>query len=502
MTALLAALPIVLVVGAMTVLRWSATAAGLAGLASAIVVGFASFGLATPAAGGLGPAPLLGGALLEALFTTATILWIVFPALCLYELQSRSGAFEIIRNGMARVTNDRRLQALLVAWFFGLFMEGVAGFGTPVALAAPILVGLGFSPVKAVSLALIGHAAGVSFGAVGTPVLPLIAATGLSGPALAAPTALLHAGAAGVLVAALLFGAGSGWPRLRDWGMGMLAMVLFLVPFAALAALVGPELPTIGGAIIGGSLFVIVVQRIGRPRPSTGAGLPANEIVAAAVPYLVLLGLVLASRLVPMLREPLRAVSWEWQLLGTFTGTIEPLFHPGTLLLASFLVGGLLQRRSAGELAAAAGGAGRRLLPVAMALLSMLALSRVLVHGGMIEALAEAAARSGAAWPLLAPYVGVLGTFVTGSATASNILFAEFQQSAATALGLPIAPLQAAQNFGAAIGNIIAPHNIIAGAATVGLAGGREGAVMRATLLACLLYAAVGGLLTFAILGG
>jgi lactate permease len=127
----------------------------------------------------------------------------------------------------------------------------------------------------------------------------------------------------------------------------------------------------------------------------------------------------------------------------------------------------------------------------------MLALSRVMVRSGMIETLAETAALTGPAWPLLAPAVGVLGTFITGSATASNILFTDFQLSAADRLGLDALPMTAAQGVGAALGNIVAPHNIIAGSATVGLVG-REGDILRKTAFACLLGVFAAGLVTLA----
>lgn len=136
---------------------------------------------------------------------------------------------------------------------------------------------------------------------------------------------------------------------------------------------------------------------------------------------------------------------------------------------------------------------------VALALVAMLALARLMVRSGMIPALAEAAAGFGPVWPVLAPWVGVLGAFVTGSATASNILFTDFQEATAVALGLPALPLLGVQNFGAAVGNMICPHNIIAACAVVGLAG-REGEVMRRTILPCAVYALSGGLLTWAIL--
>jgi lactate permease len=135
-----------------------------------------------------------------------------------------------------------------------------------------------------------------------------------------------------------------------------------------------------------------------------------------------------------------------------------------------------------------------KLLPVVIALIAMLSLSQIMVHAGMIANLsAWAAQTAGALWPLLCPLVGVLGTFITGSATASNILFTDFQQTVAKNLGLPVLSMVGAQGFGAAVGNMVCPHNIIAGGATVGLAG-KEGSILRKTMVGCLVYSILGGL--------
>lgn len=500
MHALLASIPIALVIVALAGLHWRAASAGLLGLATALVLGVGVFGLGSQTYPQLGPALAVGGAMAEALFTTASILWIIFPALCIYELQQRSGAFDVLQRALSRLSEDPRILVLLVAWFFGLFMEGVAGFGTPVALAAPILVGLGFTPVRAVTLALIGHAAGVSFGAIGTPVLPLMAATESSGVALARASALPHAVLGWMLVAVLFVMSAPERPRLRDWRWPALAAVSFFVPYFAVATVVGPELPTLGAALIGGTVFAVILRSRpsgrGRSDVSQREGTLLRDVIKAVLPYLVLLFLILASRLIPPLRGLMREASWHWTLMGAFSGKLEPLYHPGTLLFAGFLLGGALQGRTRVELIAAMAGAARRLTLVLVALAAMLGLSRILVHAGMTDALAAAAAAIGSGWPLVAPFIGVLGAFITGSATSSNILFAEFQQATALTLSMPVAPLLGAQNFGAAIGNIISPHNIIAGAATVGLASGREGQVMRATLLLCLAYAGAGGVVT------
>ncbi|WP_349369017.1 L-lactate permease [Salinarimonas sp.] len=500
MQALAAGLPLAAILALMLGLRWSAAKAGGVGLALALVVSVFAFGFGEAVLPELGTARAVGFSFAEAAFTAATILWIIFPALCLYEAQQRSGAFATIRGALARISDDPRTLALLVAFFFALFMEGAAGFGTPVALAAPLLVSLGFTPLKAVALALIGHAAGVSFGAVGTPVIAQAEITGADPGAIATQTALMHAISGIVLVLFVVKLAADGPLRRVDYALATLAAACFFVPFLALAVLVGPEVPTLGGALIGLLAFAPLARRLA-PRSEAGAeALDVRKLTRAVLPYALLLALILATRLIPPLQEALRAVDLAWTLPGPFAGRFEPLYHPGTLLMIGFVGGVLAQGGRAGDLLAAMAAAARRLVPVVVALLAMLAISRIMVHAGMIAALAEAAAGIGPLWPLAAPAVGVLGTFVTGSATASNILLSEFQAATAQALALPATPLLAAQSFGAAVGNIVCPHNIIAGGATVGLAG-REGPAMRLTATACVAYALAGGLLALAFAG-
>lgn len=512
MPALAALAPIAVILVLMVWRRWPAAAAGPVGLALAAALAVALFGFGGEGDGGGGlslPRAALGtGA--EAAFVALTILWIIFPALCLYEIQARHGAFDVLRAALVRLSPDPRIAALLIGWFFALFVEGAAGFGTPVALAAPMLVTLGFAPVQAVTLVLIGHAAGVSFGAVGTPVLPQIAATGLSGFEIARATGLLHGLLGWILLVFAFRVAAAGTDPARHGGRGWLwaglAALCFLVPFLGLSAVAGPELPTLAGALVGLVLFVGALHLAGRDRGA--APRPAEDVPAAPglarlgralLPYGVLLALILATRLIPDLREALREVEVDWSLFGAFEGAVQPLYHPGTMLFLGFVAGGLIQGRSMADLADAAVAALKRLPMVALALVAMLGLARLMVHAGMIDALAEAAAGLfGPAWPMVAPWVGTLGTFVTGSATASNILFTDFQQATAQALGLPVLLLVAAQGFGAAVGNIVCPHNIIAGGATVGLAG-REGDVLRRTGPACAAYAIAGGLLVMAL---
>ncbi|MBX3603391.1 MAG: L-lactate permease [Rubrivivax sp.] len=501
LAAALAAAPIAAILLLMLGPGWSAARAGLAALVLALPLAWGAFGFGSGPASSAAAA--LGGIAAEASFLAATILWILWPALALHALQQSSGALDTLRGALAGLTPRPALQALLVGWFVALFLEGAAGFGTPIALAAPLLVGLGVPPLQAVVLALLGHAAGVSFGALGTPVLAQVGLTGLDAGAIAWRTALLHALLGPLLMvffvrtlAASGQAPGLAWPAL--------AAAAFLLPALVLAALLGPEMPTLGAALLGGALFAWALRRA----PAAPAQAPAAGVGRALAPYLLLVALVLATRAVPPLADVLGALRLGWGFGGEagggarFSGSVQPLTHPGTLLFVSLLAGALWQRVPAREVGQALAGAARRLLPVSVALLAMLALARLMLHAGMVDALQQAAVQGlGSAWPLLAPALGALGSFVTGSATASNVLFTTLQVQTAEALALPAAALAAAQGFGAAVGNIVCPHNIVAGAATVGLAG-REALVLRHTLGPCLLYLAAGGVLVALLLRG
>lgn len=547
MTALLAATPILVVLVLMVGLRWPASRAGVVGASLALVIGIVAFGFARGTPPDTTAVGALGGTFGEALFTSAAILWIVLPALAIHHLQVGTGATDRLRIALSGLAADPRLLALLIGWFFALFVEGAAGFGASVALAAPFLVGMGYRALDAVVVAMLGHAIGVSFGAIGTPIVPQVAASGLTGLEIAGATANLHiiTGWALLIVMVLVASKAMDRPaRGAIWGWTALAGVAFLVPFWLIATFIGPELPTLGGALIGAGIFVAALRLAGKgeeagaspgsfePSPDTlpteigtlptatgraevseadsgsrateetdGTRAPAvvetpptaGELLLAGAPYLVLIGLVLVTRLIAPVNETLGSLQLAWSLPGGFQGSFAPLTHPGTLLVVSFLLGAAIQRVGASALRSALQTTLGQLGGVTIALVAMLSLARIMVHSGMTEALAEAAAgAAGGAWPVLAPMVGVLGTFVTGSATASNVLFTDLQIATADALGLPQLPMQGAQGYGAAVGNIICPHNIVAAGATVGLTGG-EGDVMRRTLLPAVLYALAGG---------
>lgn len=500
--ALLAGLPILVVLALMVFAKRSAALAGGFGLLASVVLATVYFDPSSPEAPGL-IRPLVGAGV-EALFTAATILWIIFGALCIYHLQRKTQALEQLRAALSSLSDDPRIVVILVAWFFALFSEGAAGFGTAVALSAPFLVGFGFRPADAVVITMLGHGIGVSFGAVGIPTLAQAELVPFDGEAISVPAATFHALIGWVMLVAMLRVATNadaptgGETRRRPtiWGWAAVAAVCYLAPMYVIARFVGPELPTLGGSLAGGLIFVGLYRWFGRGRETDEAGeLDAATVLRAAAPYLAVILLVLLTRLVGPVADTLGQVTWTWTLWERFQGNVQPIMHPGTMLIAGFLIGAGVQRANLHEVRDAALEAIRQLLPVALALGAMLGLSRVMAHSGMIEALAAfAAVAAGGAWPFFSPWVGLLGTFVTGSATASNILFSEFQLSTTTRLSMPALSLLGAQNVGASVGSIVAPSKIIAGGATVGIAG-EEGSILRRLIGPAALYVTLTGLL-------
>jgi lactate permease len=506
--ALLAALPILVVLALMVFAKRSAALAGAFGLLTSVVLAATYFDPGTAAAPGL-VRPLVGAGA-EAAFTAGTILWIIFGALCIYQLQQKTHALEQLRSALSSLSDDPRIVVILVAWFFALFSEGAAGFGTAVALSAPFLVGFGFRPADAVVITMLGHGIGVSFGAVGIPTLAQAELVPFDGDAISVPTATFHALIGWVMLVAMLrvatgsdepsTDADESEPKPNIWGWAAVAAACYLVPMYLIARFVGPELPTLGGALAGGLIFVGLYRWFGRAQTSDETtdkptALDTATVLRAAAPYLAVIALVLLTRLVAPIADTLGEVTWSWSLWERFQGSMQPILHPGTILIAGFLIGAVAQRATVEEIKDSTLEALRQLLPVALALGAMLGLSRVMAHSGMIEALAAfTAIAAGSAWPFFSPWVGMLGTFVTGSATASNILFSEFQLSTTTRLSMPALTLLGTQNVGAAVGSIVAPSKIIAGGATVGIAG-EEGSILRRLIGPAALYIGLTGVM-------
>jgi len=493
------------------------------------------------------PMTWIVAATVNGVLTAMTILVIVFGALLLLNTLRKAGALSVISASLLQVTTDRRIQALLIGFGFATLVEGTSGFGTPAALAAPLLVGIGFPPLAAAATALIGHAPAVSFGAVGTPILGGVGAAldvahvreALPVPFLAWITGDITVWNAnfhflgGALIVPLLvvtsltvwFGRRGEWKRaLEAWPMALAAGTAFAVTQNALARLTGPELPSIGGGLAAMLVVVLFAQRRwlqpkvgwGFPDDASGGGARARSpgepagsmsLLWAWLPYVLVIVLLLVTRLVWLpFRELFVAPSITWPgILGTeLTWSWDFLYSPGvfpfTVVAAAswglFRMGLPKIRRSVvvtvRQLAAASLAMGAA---VAMAQIMMHSGNNALGVDGMLVSLADASARLvGGAFPMVSPWIGALGSFMSGSNTVSNIIFSGYQYQVAAELGYSRTLVVSLQSAGAAVGNIMTVHNLVAVLAVVGGLG-KEGLLLRMNALAFVSYLlAVGAL--------
>lgn len=503
------------------------------------------------------PGRQLAASLLEGWVIAATILIIVFGAIVLLNTLKASGALTVISNGFCHISPDHRVQAIIVAWLFGSFLEGASGFGTPAAICAPLLVALGFSPMAAVVMALIADSAAVSFGAVGTPVivglgqgLPALEAAELQAIALTAISIdLIVASCLPLVMVAILtrfFGANRSLHEgLVLWPFALFSGLAFTVPAYAVARWLGPEFPSILGALIG---LVVVVWAAHRNwllpskawrlpesdalllQPSVVAAkapadlLPAADVESTPVqslpsfwrawlPYVLVAGLLVLTRvdLLPF-KAALQSVTLEFsQLLGTNISTrVAPLYLPGALFMLVALLAAVFYRLPAKITGQVWQQSAASLLPTIIALAASVPMVRIFLNSDVNAAdlasmpaeLGRLAATTFAGnWPLVAPLIGALGSFIAGSATFSNMMFAALQQDAAIATGISTRVVLALQMLGANAGNMICVMNVVAAASVVKLAG-EEGHIIRLTLIPALLYCAgaamVGWLMIYA----
>ncbi|MBL9156985.1 MAG: L-lactate permease [Verrucomicrobiales bacterium] len=503
------------------------------------------------------PVLQVAAATVNGLVITATILLIIFGAILLLETLRESGGLRAMRAGFEGISPDRRIQAILVAWLFGSFIEGAAGFGTPAAVCVPLLAGLGFPAMAAVVAGMTIQCTPVSFGAVGTPIL-IGVNKGLTGD----PAVLAHSGAAtpeawsaylasigvkvatlhatiGVLVPLLLvclltrfFGQNRSLREgLAVWRFALFAGLAMTIPYWLVARFLGPEFPTLAGSAVGMFLVVFVAKR-GWLMPKDGGGwdfpprshwpeewlgtiradeeplqaTPAMPQGKAWAPYLLVAFLLIATRLPQWpVGSWLKAVSIDIaDLFGTGIAiSVQPLYLPSTVFILVALLAAGWHRLPREGVKQAWSRAGRTTLAASTALVFTVPMVQVFLNTGggaasyekMPIALATGiAGLAGSGWPLVAPLVGGLGAFVAGSNTISNMMFSLFQFGVGQRIGVDPDWIVALQAVGGAAGNTICVHNVVAAAATVGLLG-REGLVIRRTLIVFVYYAAIAGLM-------
>lgn len=493
---------------------------------------------------------------IQGLILTVAILWIIFGAILLLNTLKHSGGITAIRRGFSGISPDRRVQAIIVAWLFGCFIEGASGFGTPAAVAAPLMVALGFPALAAVVVGMMIQSTPVSFGAVGTPIVVGVSggldkagisetlSAGGSGwveyfRLITAEVATIHA-LVGVLMPLIMvvimvrfFGANRSWKEgLSITPFALFAGIAFVVPYALAGIFLGPEFPSMIGAMVGLAI-VVPAARKGFLMPKDTWDFPATEQWPEAwigklsintddvagktpmstamgwLPYVLLAVLLVASRTIEPFKAALSSLSFGWNdILGVsgVSGSLQPLYLPGGLLIIVVLMTAVIHRMKAAELGAAFSESTRTLLGAGFVLIFTIPMVRILINSGVNGAdlmsmpvtMATFVADSvGHIYPLFAPAVGALGAFIAGSNTVSNLMLSDFQFNVAQQLGVSTALMVAMQAVGAAAGNMIAIHNVVAASATVGLLG-REGVTIRKTILPTIYYVLAAGLVGLA----
>ncbi|MEH0759132.1 L-lactate permease [Vibrio sp. 16] len=488
----------------------------------------------------------------QGLGITVAVLWIVFGAIFLLNTLKHTGAITTIRNGFTNISPDRRVQAIIIAWCFGSFIEGASGFGTPAAIAAPLLVAIGFPALAAVLMGMMIQSTPVSFGAVGTPIIvgvnkgldthnisEALLANGSTWDAylqqITSSVAMIHA-TVGTLIPVLMammltrfFGKNKSWTEGLDiLPFAIFAGLAFTIPYALTGVFLGAEFPSLIGGLVGLSIVVSAAKR-GFLVPKTTWDFEKEDkwpaewlgslkidledskskpmsMVMAWFPYVLLAVVLVASRVSADFKAMLTSVSLSFSNILGETGistAIQPLYLPGGILVFVALIAVLLQARSAAPLAKAFGESSKTLIGAGFVLVFTIPMVRIFINSGVNGAdLASmpvttanfAAGLVGEAFPALSATVGALGAFIAGSNTVSNMMFSQFQFEVAQTLSISSAVVVALQAVGAAAGNMIAIHNVVAASATVGLLG-REGATLRKTVIPTFYYLALTGVI-------
>ncbi|MFB7275267.1 L-lactate permease [Streptomyces sp. NPDC056244] len=497
LSALVAALPLATVLILLGAVRMKAHLAGLIGLAVAVVVGWLAYGMPlgqTLSAGAQG-----------VLFGLFPIMWIVVNALWVYRMTVRTQHFDILRRSFGRLSDDPRIQALVIAFCFGALLEALAGFGAPVAICSVMLVALGFDPVKAAVVSLVANTAPVAFGAMGTPVVTLAQVTGLPLDTVASvvgrQTPLLA-----LVVPLVLIGLVDGRRGLREtWVPALACGVAFAVAQFAASNFVSAQLADIGAALAGAAALVAVPSaRKPAAEPVRAAVLtgvrsedldredPRPEVLRAYAPYGLIVVIFSAAQIPPvkdLLAKATRLFDWPFldvadsagKPVGANVFSLPLIATGGTLVLLAGLftaaVLGVRARDAAREWA----GTVHELRYAILTVTSVLALAYVMNLSGQAATIGHFVAAAGAGLAFLSPILGWFGVAVSGSDTSANALFGALQVTAANESGLSPALLAAANSSGGVLGKMISPQNLTIACAAVGLAG-KEGDLLRKVL--------------------
>lgn len=489
---------------------------------------------------------------IQGLLITVAVLWIIFGAILLLNTLKHSGAIAVIRQGFNNISPDRRVQVIIIAWLFGSFIEGASGFGTPAAIAAPLLVAIGFPAMAAVMVGMMIQSTPVSFGAVGTPIL-IGVNKGLDSASISATldslgsnweaylrlitseVAIVHA-ITGTLIPLFMvimltrfFGKNKSWTEgLNIIPFAIFAGVCFTIPYALTGIFLGAEFPSLIGALVGLPIVTFAakkgflipkntwdfapkeqwpvhwVSKLEMKLDAMTAKVPMS-LTKAWIPYILVAVILVITRVSDEAKAFVKSVVIPFKdILGEGLGySIAPLYLPGGILVFVVLLTFFLHKMEFKELKEAVSESSKVMIGAGFVLVFTIPLVRILINSGINEsgfdsmpvAMANFVASSvGDIYPMFAPMIGALGAFIAGSNTVSNMMLSQFQFGVADALGVSTAFMVSLQAVGAAAGNMIAIHNVVAASATVGLLD-QEGETLRRTVIPTIYYCLIAGIL-------
>lgn len=471
-------------------------------------------------------------------FKSLDVLFIILGAIVLLNTLKRTGALDTINKGFINISPDKRIQAIIIAWMFGAFVEGSAGFGTPAALAAPLLVGMGFPPIAACLVALIANSTPVPYAAVGTPILTTVStiatdvtSAGFQLESFTNDLSHLTArflGIGGIIVPVmislmltLIFGDSRKLrSSLEILPFALFSGVAFVVPYYILARFVGPEFPSIVGSLIGLGITILAAKKnflvpkhvwdfAERFRPASQADMPVNLVenqtsmglVRAWTPYIIIALILLITRLPQTgLKVLLKSLSLRITDLFGIAGAnaaFEWAFNPGIFPFMLVALGvAVASRMRSRDIVHLWVGTFKQIAKIAVALFCGVAMVQIMVNSGinqsgmpgMLNQIAiSLAAIAGVFYPMISPLIGVIGAFVSGSCTVSSVLFSPLQLQTALLLKVSAPAIISLQLSGGAIGNMICINNVIAVTSTTG-ATGNEGKIILYNLIPCSIY--------------
>jgi len=510
LSALAAVIPLIVVLILMGVLRKSGLLASACGLASAGILALLVWGMPLKLA--------LGSAAFGFAYALWPILWIVFTALWLYNLCRETGKIELLRRWMEHhASGDECVQAILVAFCFGSLLEGTAGFGAPVAVTASLLVGLGFQPRRAVIVSLISNTAPVAFGSLGIPIVALAGVTGLDVFKLAAMTGRQIPLLSLILPAYLALVVGGGRGLRRCWPAALVAGGSFSLAQFVVSNLWGPYAADIIAALtaIGATSAFLQIWRpqkerlSGEETPPVGKAdrpsLAQGTAFAGWLPWALLSAvMVLWSYLrlfqkgqlaipIPDLHNSILITLYQKPYAALYS--FQPL-AAGTAALVAAILTALILRAGPRTFLNSGKQTFQQLRLPGLTVMLIVALAYLYNYSGMAYTLGAAVARIGRGFPLVSSYLGWVACFLSGSDTASNLLFGNLQVAAARQLHLSPILLASTNCTGAVTGKMISPQNIAVGVTTVGLIG-QEGSVLRGTFWHSVLFAAMISVLAY-----